>query len=72
MQNENKNKPDWEKLGNYIVIVGSLATLFFYIADMKERTTKLESDYGHETRFKAIEKKLGIEHQEAKWDLQLH
>ena len=35
-------KPDWEKLGAYMFLAVSLASLFFYIADMKERTAKLE------------------------------
>lgn len=39
---ENTKKTDWEKIGGYMFIVVSLASLFFYIADMKERTAKLE------------------------------
>jgi hypothetical protein len=40
---ENRKQVDWEKIGVYLVIVASLASLFFYIADMKERTAKLEA-----------------------------
>lgn len=39
---EDNKKPDWERIGGYTLIVGSLASLFFYIADMKERTRALE------------------------------
>lgn len=49
---------NWEKIGGYILIVGSLASLFFYIADMKERTTKLETQYGYDARLNAIEEKM--------------
>jgi len=33
---------EWEKVSVYVAVAVSLATLFFYIADMKERTAKLE------------------------------
>jgi nucleoside permease NupC len=39
---ENEKRIDWEKIGVYLVIGASLASLFFYIADMKERTRALE------------------------------
>jgi hypothetical protein len=47
-----KIKPDWEKLLVYLTVVGSLATLFFYIADMKERTVSLE------VKMEAVQEKL--------------
>lgn len=37
-----KKKADWEKITVYLTLTVSLATLFFYIADMKERTRALE------------------------------
>lgn len=49
---------NWEKIGGYILIVGSLASLFFYIADIKERTRALEIQYGHDARLRALEEKL--------------
>jgi hypothetical protein len=39
---ENNKKFELEKISVYVAIVASLATLFFYIADMKERIAKLE------------------------------
>lgn len=47
MQNEANQKnwlqtADWEKVAIYLALSGSLATLFFYIADIKERIAKLE------------------------------
>ena len=53
-----KRKPDWQSMIVFLTITGTLFTLFFYIADMKERTTKLETEFGHEKRLKAIEEKL--------------
>lgn len=40
-------KLDWEKIIVYVAMVASLAMLFFYIADMKERTAKLEVKVEH-------------------------
>lgn len=53
-----KRKPDWQLITIYLTITGTLVTLFFYIADMKERTKALEIQFGHEKRLQALEEKL--------------
>jgi len=42
-----KKRPDWEKLTVYITIVGSLATLFVYLVDIKVSIAKLEVRMEH-------------------------
>jgi len=63
--NEPKSATNYEKMGLYISLTILFLTLLTFLYQLKndeikhrERTTKLESDFGHEKRLKSIEDKL--------------
>ncbi len=63
--NKTKSPANYEKMGLYVSLTLLFLTLMTFLYQLKndeikhcERITKLESDFGHEKRLKAIEEKL--------------
>ena len=62
---DTKPSANYEKMGLYVSLTLLFLTLVTFLYQLKndeikqcERITKLESDFGHEKRLKAIEEKL--------------